>query len=189
MINKKLWLVIAILVLFTALATLPLTVKAFGITSAYYSGNPLTLQPGETKTISLGLQNMVGEDNITLSADITKGAEIAKLVEEGKQYFVPLGTNNDIAIEMTITAPANDVIGKEYEVELTLTTVTSGEGGGVVLGQSIGKTVPVIIVSPTEEIKEKPSFPIGLVILLVVIVIIILVIIILLATKKKNKKK
>jgi len=188
--NKQNWLMLCIVLTLITLIALPLSVKAFGITSAYYSENPLRIQPGETKTISFSLTNMVGNQNLTVIANITKGAEIAHLVDPvDKQYFVPLGTNNNVGISLTVTAPATDPIGKQYEVEVTVTTVTPGTGGGVVFGSSIGKEIPVVIVSPTGEIIEKKTLSTELVILIVLIILVIIAIIIIILGMKKKKSK
>ncbi|MCX6742538.1 MAG: hypothetical protein NTX24_05215 [Candidatus Pacearchaeota archaeon] len=182
--NKEVWLVAGILLV---LVVLSFPVDALGITTMYYSGNSLTLKPGETKTISLGLSNMAGDSqNLTVIANITKGAEIAQLVEKDKQYSLPFGTNNNIGVNVVINAPIGDPIGKEYEVEVTITTVTSGVGGGVILGSSIGTTIPVTIVSPTGETIPPKTFNTWWVILILLIVIIIIIIIL---SRKKKKKR
>ena len=187
MMNKQNWLVLCAIL---ALAVMPLSVNAFGITAAYYPGNPLTLQPGETRTLAFGLSNNAGEpENLTVVAEITKGAEIAQLAEPGKQYDVPFGTSNNIGINFIVTAPTEDPVGKTYEVEIMVTTVTPGTGGGVVLGQSIGAAIPIVIVSPTGEITPKKQFPVELVILLVLAVLLIIAIIIVILGMKKKKRQ
>jgi len=184
--NKKVWLVACVLLTLVALS---FPVDALGITTLYYPGNSLTLQAGQTKTISLGLTNMAGDpQNLTVIANITKGGEIAQLVEKNKQYLLPFGTNNNIGIELIISVPLGEQVGKEYEVEVTITTITPG-GSGVVLGSSIGTTIPVTIVSSTGETTKKEQFPIEWVILIVLIAIILLVIIIAILSKKKKQKK
>lgn len=185
--NKQNWLVLCVIL---ALAVIPFGVNAFGITSAYYPENPLTLQPGETKTLAVGLSNNAGEpQNLTVVAEITKGAEIAQLSEPGRQYDVPFGTNNNVGINFVVTAPAEDPVGKVYEIEITVTTVTPGTGGGVVLGQSIGETIPVLIVSSTGTTTPKKQFPVELIVLLVLAVLLIIAIIIVILGMKKKKKK
>ena len=187
--NKQSWLMLCII--FVLMIAMPMSVKALGINSAYFPGNPLTLQPGETKTIGLGLTNLAGEpQNFTMIAEITQGVEIAQLTEKDKQYSVPFGTDNDIAIGLTVTAPTEAPIGTEYSVEVIVTTITTGAGGGVVLGQSIGKTIPVTIVSPTVEITPtKQALPAELIILIILIIIVLVAIIMAIISMKKKKQK
>lgn len=173
--------------IFFVLLALAINVDAFGITAFYYPGNPLTLSPGETKTVSYGFQNMVGDKNLTVVTEITAGQDIARLTDPDAEYFIPLGTSNNLGFTVIVTAPATAQLGDTYNVGVTVTTVTSGEGSGVVMGSSIGETLPVIIVSPTGT-TEKPGMPTELIILIVLIAIALIILIIALFFLKKKKK-
>jgi hypothetical protein len=163
------------------------TVSAFGIGSSYYTGHPLEIAPGETADVSLGMQNMVGDQNITVVANLTKGSEIARITDTNAQYFIPLGSNNQVSVNVRVTIPSSDPIGKTYNVEVTIITVTSGQGGGVVFGQSIAKSFPVLVKSAEQEIPTtEEAFPVWI---LIVIIVIILAIIIWLLLRKKPAKK
>jgi hypothetical protein len=182
--NKK---VITLAVFFILLALSIQTIDALGVTSAYYEGNPLTLYPGETRTVGVSLTNMVGDQNITLVANMTKGTEIAHLLKPIEtQYFVPFGTNNELAVDFVVSIPSTASIGTEYSVEITLTTVTSGAGGGVVMGSSIGKEIPIKVISPTPITEEKAAFPTWIIIAIIVIVILLIIVLIILSKKKKK---
>jgi hypothetical protein len=181
--NKKILTLIALCLVIAISVNSMKTAYALGVTSPYYDGSPLTLYPGETKEVSLALTNMVGNDNLTLVANVTKGADIAHLVDPDKQYFVPLGSNNNIAVSFVVSAPSTAAVGTAYNVQITLTTVTSGVGGGVVMGSSIGKDVPILVVSQTPTEKET-AFPTWIII--VIIVIILLLILWIIFSKKKK---
>ena len=57
-------------------------VSAFGITSFYWEPDrSLSLLPGETRNVELQLQNMVGSEDITVSAEVTEGKEIAVILD------------------------------------------------------------------------------------------------------------
>jgi hypothetical protein len=185
MVNKQIGLIACALLVLLALS---FSINALGITSVYYAGNPLTLQPGQTKTVSLGLSNNAGEqENLTVIANITKGGEIAQLVDKDKQYTLPFGTNNNVGINVLISAPAGDPVGKQYNIEVTVSTITPG-GSAVVLGSSIGTSIPVTIVSSTGEIPKKTPLSIQWIVLIILILIILLIIIIAILSKKKKKK-
>ena len=187
MIKQKWLLVFTIF----ALIAVAVSVQALGTSSAYHSTNPMTLKPGETRQAVIGLTNTAGEpQNVTMVAEITKGSDIAKLTEPEKQYFVPFGSSNDIGVTYTVTAPLIDPAGKSYNIEITITTVTPGTGGGVILGQSIVTVIPVIIASPTGEVSQKKGISTEMIVLIGLIVIVIAaIIIVILSMRKKNKKK
>ena len=170
-------------------------VNAVGVASSYWRDNPLMISPGETKTIYLGLQNMVGTEDITLKAVLKQGSEIA--TTEEKTYFVKAGTK-DTQVPITISIPEDVPLNTEYQVTVSFQTVTVGTGGAVALGTGIETTFDVALVpkvlapeaviegiigeAPTQQ--KSPLIP-----LLILAIIIILIIIILIIYKKKNKEK
>jgi len=161
-------------------------VSAFGIGSSYFAGHPLELNPGETANVSLGLQNMIGDQNLTLRASIIGGADIAQITDASKDYFVPLGSNNQVSVNLRVTIPSTDTIGKEYTVTVVLATVTLSQAGGTgaTLGASIEKSFPVLVKGTAEK-----TFPAWAVVLIVVIVIVIIILIKLLAKRKPQLQK
>ena len=76
------------------LAFLAAGVLAMGVSSPYWDQNPLNLYPGQTENVQLNLQNMVGSDDVTISASITKGSEIASITDASTVYSVPAGTKD-----------------------------------------------------------------------------------------------
>ena len=82
-------------------------VSAFGVTSFYYEGRPLVMMPGESRNISLILQNMVGNDDMKATAEITEGREIAVILDglDGEaEYLVPLGVK-DVQVNIKVRMP------------------------------------------------------------------------------------
>jgi len=177
---KKIFLFLIVLVACISL------VNAFGIYSPYKEDNPLRIAPGETTNVSIGLQNMppVGNDSITLRAEITNGTEIATLTDASNEYTVPLGSYGGVNIKVTI--PSTDPIGKTYTVSVSLTTITPGQSGSVAIGQSVENSFPVIVSTrANEQGTTEKAFPLW--VLIVVIVIVIAIIIWLLSKAKKSK--
>ena len=105
-INRKIGMTTIILIILSISF-----ISAFGVSSSYWKGNPLLIAPGDTKTISLRLQNMVedGED-ITVRAILTDGFEIASTEE--KDYLVRAGTK-DTEVPIKISIPSDMPLGTE----------------------------------------------------------------------------
>ena len=104
-INIKVWMTILVLSVF-----LIGFVSAFGVSSDYWVGNPLKISPGETKTISLRLQNIIGAEDIKVKAILKDGQGIA--TTESKDYLVKAGTK-DTEVPITVSIPSNIPLGKD----------------------------------------------------------------------------
>ena len=166
-------------------------VSAFGVSSDYWKGNPLKISPGETKTISLRLQNMVGSEDINVRAVLIKGSEIASIDE--RDYLVRYGTK-DTEVLITVKIPSDVQVDTNYEVTISFKTLAPGEEGVVSIGTGVDTTfdvlvVPVAPVVTAEEPQLAPSlrsnlawYVIGAIVLLIIIVIIVML-------KKKKEKK
>ena len=128
-------------------------IYAAGVSTPYWSTNPLKLQPGESTIISLGLQNMVGTDNITLRASIAKGSDIATIVDKNLDYFVPIGTD-DVTVNIEVKIPENAEIDKTKDIEISFMQVaTEDQGGFFSLASAFTQRIPVLIVGePTESV-------------------------------------
>ena len=181
-----------IILLVTTLLLINL-VQAVGVASSYWRGNPLMIPPGETKTVYLGLQNMVDPEDIMLKATLKQGSEIA--TTEDKIYLVKAGTK-DTQVPITISIPENIPFKTEYQVTVSFLTVTSGDTGAVALGTGIDTTFDALVVPKVIApeaiiegvIKESPEKPPTISVLIFVIIIILLIIVIIIY-KKKNKEK
>jgi len=187
--NKKIFSIGMILVL-AILATS--TVLAFGVSSPYWKGNPLTIYPGETKTVKMSYQNM-GEDaeDLNVRAEITKGNEIASLNQQ--DYLVATNTKNT-EVEITVSVPASAGIGTQYEVTLTSRTVTPGAEGGVGLGIGMDTTFDVLVaerppVTTTQETLAEEATGTNNVIIFVLLAVIIVAIVLLVIIKARKKAK
>ena len=83
-------------VMFVLAIVLVGVVSASGVSSPYWDSdpaNPLKVYKGETKTINLNLQNMVGNEDLTYSVEIKEGA-VASL--SGGVYIVKAHTSDTI---------------------------------------------------------------------------------------------
>ena len=166
------------------------TALAFGVSSPYWEGNPLTIYPGETKTVQLGYQNMgEGVEDLNVRAEITKGSEIASL---SQQDYVVASNTRDTQVEITVSVPESASIGTEYKVTLTSRTVTPGTEGGVGLGVGMDTTFDILVVEKPavqEELPEEVSGISNIIIfVLLAVIILALILLVVIQARKKGKK-
>lgn len=137
-----------------ALAVLSLSfISAVGVSTPYWSTNPLKLQPGESTTITLALQNMVGDKDVILRANITKGNNIATIVEESSDYRIPIG-RNDIPVNIFVSVSEDSPIDQIQDVEVSFVQVSSDdEEGFFTVASAFTQRIPVLVVGePTESV-------------------------------------
>lgn len=173
----KIFLVCVSLIVLTGL------VSAFGVTSSYWDGNPLVIAPGETKTASFALQNMVGDNDESIRAVVEEGSEIVSLGED--MFFVAAGTK-DVLVPMTISIPADWEPG-ERKVAVAFETVTSGEGGGVVMGTGMTTKFDVLVVSEPTLAPEEGA-PVATWIIVAAVVIVLAIIVWLILRRRKAEQ-
>ena len=142
-------------------------ISAFGISSPYWQGNPLTMEKGETKTINLNLQNMVGEEDITVKAEITQGADIAFLEQD--TFFIKAGTSNT-TIPLKITIPSN-IKEDNKTIKIDFKKI-SNDKGGVVIGT--GMSVYLDVITTSSENHDINPLIIGAILIIIILVIIII---------------
>ena len=185
-INKKFGIVVGVASLLIMMISL---VNAFGVSTSYWDENPLKIAPGESKTVVLGLQNMVGNEDMTLKAELTGDGEgIATLVDENLDYFVPLGGGNSVTIQIEVPEDANK--GVTHQITVSFTQVASGEGGMVRLAGGIVSKFPVEIVGEKESELYEPGEEKGLSgFWMIVIALVAALIIFSLAKRRKIKSK
>lgn len=174
-INLILDFVFAILVL----ATL---VSAWGVSSPYWDKGarepgPLTITVEEIKIVNINMQNMVGNEDVTVKAEIKQGKEIASL--EKDTYTVKAGTSENAPLK--IIAP--ETVGT-YKVEIEFKTITSGGTGGVAMGTGYTISFDVIV---SEKPKETPKTTGNLILVILIAVIIIITAVVYLIIKRKNQ--
>lgn len=161
-----------------ALAVLLISsVFAAGVTTPYWKG---TLSSGESIIIYFGLQNGIGDSNLTLRASVSRGSEIASLVDSDTDYLVPLG-KEEIKVPVKIQIPADAKIGEMYKITISFRTVESGEGQPLALGQAFDSSTEVTVIEKVPS--EKNNNFIWIVSLAILILLIIVIIYYL---KKRN---
>jgi hypothetical protein len=182
-ITGKLALTIFAVVVFTSI------ISATGVSTPYWNSNPLKIGPGESTIISLGLQNMVGTEDVTLRANITKGNEIAAIVDKSQDYFVLLGSDN-VTVNIQVTIPANAEVNKVYDVEVSFLQVSSTDQGGFFsVASAFIQRIPVLVVGePTESVNYKPVSEKGSNSLLWIVLGLVLLLIILIVLKSRKRK-
>lgn len=143
--------------LIAILMIIPL-VNAFGVSTPFWGEHQLVMAPGETKDAYVELQNMVGDEDITLKAEITKGSEIATLIDPSTEYLIPSGTR-DVKVNIQVTMPKNVPLESTYNIEVSFKQVTEAQGGMMQMAGGVGTTIPVIVKLPTpptgQAIKEN----------------------------------
>lgn len=125
-------------------------VSAFGVTAPYWSSNPLVLSPGESRDVSLLLQNMVGEKDVVLKADLVKGSEVASILDSNPEYLIPFGSK-DTKVNLKISVPDSASFGSKYYVTLAFKQVTASAGEMVQMASGLEKTIPVLVQEPVVE--------------------------------------
>jgi heme/copper-type cytochrome/quinol oxidase subunit 4 len=141
-----------ILLIISCIITISPLALAFGATAPYWSERPLIMPPKESKTIPIILQNMVGEKDIILKAEITSGNEIATLENPDKEYTVPFG-RKDIKANLKIEIPENP---KKNKYQITLFFKQISENKKEMLQMSGGVTVSFpLIIDNSQTSKEK----------------------------------
>ena len=197
--NKKIGIFATGILLVTLMASL---IMAFGVAIPYWDSPewyPLKLASGESKIISLTLQN-TGDEDMTFRATITSGFEIATLIDENTDYFVASG-KIDKPVNIKVEIPADLEVGSPNQtISVSFQQISSGEGGGMVsLATGIVASFPVEIVGYEESVKrteeaapsaeEKRPISTTTLIILIISIIIILGLIVFSSMKKKKTKK
>jgi hypothetical protein len=142
-------IILITLILSTSIAS------AFGATAPFFENNPLFLAPGDKEKVPILLQNMAGDEDITLIAEVRSGNEIAKLTDQSTQYYVPLG-RRDVKANLEISIPNNAKPGSNYEVSVFFRNVAEDDEGNMVqLSGSVITSFNVIV--EEEEILIAPK--------------------------------
>ncbi len=179
-INKRLGMVVGVVSL---LVMSLFFVSAFGVSTSYWDGNPLKLAPGESMIVTLGLQNGVGSENVTLRANLTSdGDGIATFVDENLDYFVPLGGGAGVPVKIEI--PEDENIPSTHQITILFMQVSSGGEGMVSVAGGFTAKFPVEIVvegeselyvpKPKRDFWNKKTFNWAVLIILTAIVLFVL---------------
>jgi hypothetical protein len=156
---------------------------AFGIGSSYWKGQPYRISPGESGTVTLYMQNMVGDEDVTVRVELKQGSEVASVDE--REYTVPFGVS-DAELPVLIQAPSNAQIGDTYTVVLSFVTVGEPGSGTISLGTGYDITFDVEVVA--EQVQYQPEEEGGnLAVWLTLLVLVILVVVVVILVKRKKK--
>jgi len=192
--NKELAVIGSLIVLSILISSYA---AAFAVSSTYWSENPLTISPGETKDFQFTLQNLAGSEEVTIKALITKGSELAEVIDPTNIYSVPAGEKTVVNLRATI--PESASVGAVYPFEAVFTTVAKAEQGTFGIGSSIRQSFNVEVVErprPKEAApvvpevlpEEKPETNILTWVTVIIVLLILLAVIIIILKKRKKKK-
>jgi len=162
--------------LIITLLILPL-VSSFGISSPHWKGNPLELAIGEAKTINLNAQNTLGDEDITIKAEIIEGSEIITL---DKDAFTIKAKSSDTIIPLKIKMPEQSSPGETKNILIEFKTINDN-AGGISIGTGMSVSFDVIAKPKVQDSNKTP------IIRIIITIAILLAISLILFKKRKNK--
>lgn len=177
-------------VLFISIIFLIGLISAAGVATPYWEDNPLKLAPGESTTITLYLQNMAGDEDMTIEAAIEEDPEGIATIINGPEYSVPLGSE-EVPVEIKIEIPETKDIGSNYTVSVSFQQVSSGEGGMLHVAGAFTSDIPIEIVASEESaLYGTSSFDLVYLFwgILAIVGISVLLILSIMIKKKRNSK-
>ena len=131
------------------------------------------------------LQNMVGNEDLTVLGEVDSGKGIMRITDQIATYSVPLGASN-VPVNLRITVPEDAQPGQEWQVGVSFKTISENTGG-VSIGAGISKGFKVIVKEePNTSFISTPEFSTqttGFLVLAAVLVILVLII------KRFHKKR
>ena len=129
-------------------------VHAAGVAYPHWDGNPAMVHAGEQNYLSLGLQNMVGDQDLRFTISFLRNdGDIAYF--EDYIYDVPAG-RDDIEARLYYHIPEGAQPGDEYIVQLNVVTSSPDVAGGIEAGVGFQNTVP-FVVQPEAPATSPPS--------------------------------
>lgn len=131
---------------------------AFGVTAPYWQENPLLLQPGDTRTITFSLQNMVGDEEVSVSVEVIKDKSYIQHTGSSNRYTVPPQTK-DIQVPFEIKIPTNTKMGSKLPVEISFLTTAEGSSGKLALGVGVTKVFDIIVGAESQKQEEPQAVP------------------------------
>lgn len=151
-------------------------VSAFAISSAYGSGYPLEIYPGETKDIQLKLMTSLGENNLIIKAELIDDGGVAKLIDPSLEYKVNAGEIVLVNVRINVNKTAKT--GEEHGFMLKFSDITSSEGEGSVSfkGSSIINLNILVVQAELKETKKGIELLFIFGFLLIAVIAVILVI-------------
>ncbi|MBR9676846.1 hypothetical protein GOV04_01790 [Candidatus Woesearchaeota archaeon] len=149
-------------------------VLGFGVSSKYFRGYPLEAYPGQTLEYSMIIDNVIGNQEAIVTAEIVTGEDIATLKDRNPTYTVPAGAK--VNVPMIITIPEGGAVGGEYAVEVKFSPDTSADGGGIQIATGAQRLLPIKVVERPAEVEisqVEQGFPTSLLWLLLILLLII----------------
>lgn len=171
--KNKINIIVSALLITLAMASV---VSAFGVSAPYWNGNPLTMVRGDTITVNLNLQNMVGDEDVSVKAELISGSDITSLKQN--TFTVKAGTSNTL-VPLEITIPKDSEPGQIRSVQVEFKTVSNNENG---ISMGTGMTVFFDVVASEETTSNSAM------ITTIIIALIVLLVILWLVMKKKKRK-
>ncbi|HJX49999.1 MAG TPA: hypothetical protein VJ438_00890 [Candidatus Nanoarchaeia archaeon] len=150
--------------------------SAFGVSSPYWDENPLVMDRGETKTVNLNLQNMIGEEDVEVKAFLIEGNDVTSLSED--TFLVKSGTSNT-TVPLKISVSKDAIPGETKTVKVELKTVQEDTQG---ISMGTGMTIAFDVIAG-EAVAETSTG------MIVALIIAILILVAMLWILLKNKKK
>ena len=182
-----------------ALILIVANVLAVGVSTLYWGERTLNLNKGESATVQFLLQNMVGEDDVSMLAEIVQGKEVAQIMGPSNVYRVPAHTK-DIPVNLLVKIPREGAKSK-YTIAVLFKTVPSSEQGVLQFATGLEKRFDVIVTdeqpigttaqvieSPKQEIVEQETQQDQRAIIYGIIAVIIILVIWILHQKAKYKQ-
>ena len=166
-------------------------VLAFAVSTSYYEGRPLVLQPGESRDIALTMQNMAGAtEDLKVNAEITSGKEIVSIIDKDNNYLVPAGRDN-INTNLRVTMPRNSNPRDRYTVVVEFKTSREKMEGMVSI--NLGTKISFDVIASEAPVKEKvleaPKKTQPVIFMVAALIIIAILAIFLVKSFKKPAKK
>ncbi len=160
-----------------------ISVDSFGVASNFGKDNPLAMSPGERKTAELYLQNMVGDEDVTIRAVMKDDQGIASI--KGGNIVVKAHTK-DTVFPVDIVIPQNITSGTKYRVVLNFVSVPASGDGMVNLALGFDTPVDVLVVAPTPSLSPETGIS-NKVYAIIGIAVLVLAIVVWFILRKKKK--
>jgi hypothetical protein len=164
------------------------TINAFSFGTPYTIGDPIHMYPGETKQITLSLQNSDVESGIVAKLELSQLGQIAKLDKE----MYTIGYKGEVNPIITIHVPSDAKIGDNYAIIMRAIQENAGGGEMISMGSQITRGLGVLVVEkPAEPQQPAPvdeSGAYGWTITIIAVIVIIAVAIVIYVVFKRNRK-
>lgn len=167
-------------------------VSAFGISSMFHKNNPLFMVPGETKEFSLGLQNMVGGEDLLFKVEIVSGGDIAVITDLSTEYLVPF-RNSNTPVNLKVTIPEDAPLGQKKSIKVSVNVIPSKDGEMLQMNTGLVKSIPLIIGTESsiitgETVSEFTEEGFSTVVILMILLGAVILVIAAIVLRKKFKR-